>query len=249
MLNELTKAISKIAEKKETQYDLTFRTDGGMSEHAIGLKPVALKVYALTILAGIGKDRYPISAYDGDLQVILNRKKFFSTNMGLHFDTQKTRVLNDLSHKWGNGTFMFTDIYGLQKGTKFRPRLWSLNFALRNRELFGHATFGHCDLFPMLPYEILGATVIGEWMLKMTGMKVVNWSWYFHSITNKTVRELEQQPMFTKIPEPSEVFETLRLEEMIRNFKPKIPPFPNMALPKELDDFVKQLHEYWRNQK
>lgn len=244
-MNELLELLQLVAKEKGKHQGLFRTTEGGMSEHAMGIKPLALKIYALNVLAGIGKDKEPLTLYDGDLQVMLNDRKFFSTNIGLHFDNQRTRVLNDIMHKRGNGTFLFTDIYGLQKAETWRPRLWTVNFSVEERVMVGRVIFGHCNLFPMLSYEILGVTVVGEWMRKMTALKGLRWEWFFHSITNKTVRELEPVPMFKELPELNEVLETLRLENSIRNFKPKLTPIPNTPLPAELDNFVKELHKHW----
>lgn len=245
-MNDLLTTLQKLGNSKMRLDNFFSSTSGTAAEHSIGVKPHANRVYSLMVSAGIGKDKDPIIAYDGNLQVALNKKKFFSTNIGLHFLNQRKRVVRDVMQKPYYGTFMFSDIYGLQKARTFRPRLWTINFRIDKEVLHGTAVFGHCDLFPMLPYEILGAAWLGDWLRHETGMREVKWGWFFHSISNNKIADLRPQPMFEDLYDETEALEALRLEGIVRNIRPQLRPMPSIPLSGELDDFVTELFDYWR---
>lgn len=261
--NELWKRIHEVVTNKETVECLHIRTQDTLGAHCFHKNTLNMKVYQLLVLALQGKKRYPLCSYDGDLTTTLNGLKFFSNAIGFQFSGQRETVINDLI-AGRSSTMLFTSPYGLQgnpdpKATRAksdeagpRSRLWTVNFMMKNTRLYANATFGHCDVFPMTLYEIAGVEVVSNWFAKRLGCRTepdgISYSWFFHSLTgNGTVSKLAYErdhPGLTIIPSGEELAEFMRLEQYIRNNKPRVEPTPRVPLSNELNDLVGLIHTF-----
>lgn len=245
--NKLRSLIQEVVQNKSTVNCVHFITDDPLGSYGFHANEMALKLYQLLVLAQQGHKRYPMVAYDGDLQIALNRVKYFSNSIGLHFSRQRDNIIEDLI-KGRESTILFTSKYGLRGGAT-RARLWTCNFRVTERKLHVQAVFGHCQVFPMLLYEIAGVEIVSFWLAKQLGYTSAKISWYFHSITgngttDKLIAENRVSTSLQQLPAPEEVFELLRLEGLIRQNKPSMLPIQRAPLSEEISDLLSKLYEH-----
>lgn len=257
---DLWKYVHEAVSNKDRFDCLHVRTQDTLGAHCFHKNTLNMKVYQLLVLALQGKKRYPLCSYDGDLTTCLNGLKFFSNAVGFQFSSQRETILNDLI-AGRESTMLFTSPYGLQGNpvratTKTikeqagpRSRLWTVNFRMKDKRLHVQAIFGHCDMFPMTLYEIAGVEVIANWFATRLGCDIshgINYSWFFHSLTgNGTPSKIafaRDNPGLTVIPSSEELAETLRLEQYIRNNRPRMSPTPRLPLSPELTTLLGQIH-------
>ncbi len=252
-MNDLLKFLTTFnAKPKETnvsrnlRLETSSRTFNSVKDHSACLEGVQLaaKMFALLTLAYRGKTKDPICQYDGNLQFLLNKKGFFSTNIGMHFLNQEAFVLKDLE-KNHNGTFLFIDKYAIQKAD-WRPRLWAVSIEKISSFFNCTVTFGHCQLLPMLPYEIIGVCVVVQSIAETLGVNNINYVWNFHSVATKSTNSIVPvQNMFSKLPKRPELAEFLLIEEQLRGGKRRSHPVSRIPFSDELDLLMEEVFKYW----
>src|SRR5690606_18453228 len=121
---------------------------------------IQLHTYVYQIIAGAGKSKDPMCKLDPSLYTVLNQQRYFGYSLGSIYSDHSEYIVSRLAVRQP-GTYLFAPVYNLKKQTsQARPRIWSLTllptFSDRKWELTAQVVGGHCSLWPMLPYEILG---------------------------------------------------------------------------------------------
>lgn len=251
-LNLMNALQAAVVDKSEVQ-GYCVHTEDSLGAHCFHANTLNMRMYQLLVLALQGKRRYPLVNYDGDLQTVLNKAKFFSNSLGFQFAGQRETVISDLVGG-RESTMLFTSPYGLQGNPKtqksgVRSNLWTLNFTFKNKKLYVQAVFGHCTVFPMAIYEIAGVELIAAWFAKQLGASpIIEHSWYFHKIIGNGSKEkfapYESSRGLTAVPSAEELSETLRIEANIRSFKHKMMPTQRVPLSEELNKFLSDVHAF-----
>lgn len=156
-----------------------------LQNYWFGKTSVQLYTYLCTLVVGGSKTKEPLTVVDPSLVPVLNAQKYFSYSLGDVYTSQEEHVTQALNIRQV-GTFLFAPVYNLQKATA-RPRIWSLSFVpIRDHNIWSmhaQAVMGHCTVWPMLPYELLGAVAICQLMVGRTGLKLTGLQWMFHTLS------------------------------------------------------------------
>lgn len=207
---------------------------------------INMRLMQLLVLAKRGKDRHPLTDYDAELQLTLNKKRFFSSAAGLQFANQRGTMLESLVQGI-DATMLCTSYYGLQEHKAPRSRLWTVNVKLSKKRIDVCAVFGHCDILPAVLYDVVAVDTIAHWFGQELSAPVRALTLFFHSLKgNGNEKLIEHKPGIKDLPATVETHETLRIEESLRETRPKVAPIPNVPLPKELDELLKEIHTLWR---
>lgn len=206
---------------------------------------IGMRLAQLLVLAKRGKDRHPLLDYDGELQLVLNRKRFFSSALGLQFSNQRKDMIECLV-KGEDATMLTTNQYGLQKAGTPRSRVWTLNVKMSKKRTSVSVVFGHCTILPAVLYDIAAVDAVAHWFAHELSAPVQEITLFFHSLKgNGEPTMVEHKDGITKLPESAEIYELLRLEEAVRETKPSVAPVPNMPLPDQLDKLLHDVHDKW----
>lgn len=247
MSENLVDLLNRAAKSKETLFNCAAESFLPFENIAVGGESVACRLQSLLILAGEGKSKEPLISYAAELDTPEStRASCFASSIGLIYRNNRDRVISRLGAS-KSGAFIFARDYDLN----IRPKsiqLWSISFIYKDGYLHVTSVFGYCKLLPLLPYEILGAQVVGYKLAQLIGANGAKFYWYFHSIKPDRTSSANfgaERKFWNKIPLDSEVFEMLRLEAEIRKSKPNFAPLPNMPLSEDCLDFIEDVHKFW----
>ena len=219
--------------------------------------PVLLQAYLCMLVTGYKKQGSPLVDLDPTTRGVLNDRGYFSYSIGETFCNQMEAVTDNLALR-RIGTYLFAPVYNLQKA-QIRARLWALSLVpVRDDgkwKLFGQAVFGHCSIWPILPYEILGAMAVLQATAKVVKLPLHSVGWMFQRLNFDTVPDKIKDKMsktyktakdcWTELPKEQHANEVLRIERQLRkdaNFRPNLTqPLP--ANMRSLVDGIQTLYK------
>lgn len=230
-----------------------FDSEPKLSDYWIGKTPVQLYTYLLTLVNGGSKQKEPLTVVDPLLSAALNGRGYFSYSLGDVYGSQKTAAIAALAIRQV-GTFLFAPVYNLAKATT-RPRIWSLSL-LPVREdgkwvMYGQAVMGHCTVWPVLPYELLGAIAICQLMVGETKLPFKGMQWLFHSLVVPSplpqgwmVNDPDTAPM--KLPSAAVTAELLAAERKLSR-NPDVRPTVRAPLDAYGTKYLDTLQRVYKN--
>lgn len=232
-------------------------TKPALSNYWMIKSPLMLQLYMCMLVSGYKKQGSPLVDIDPSTKGVLNARGYFSYSLGETYFGQREAVAENLAIR-KVGTYLFAPVYNLQQA-RTRARLWSLSMVpVRDNgkwKLFGQAVFGHCSLWPMLPYEILGAITVMHLTAEAAKLPLMAVGYMFQrlSFDNIPPKILKQIPSKHKVtedcwstpPSETEAVEILRVESRLRrdpNYRPNL----GQPLPAHLRAVIDALQSTYR---
>jgi hypothetical protein len=173
-------------EEDTTHYGIAF--DDPVPEfrdYWFGKSSLQLFTYLCMLVTGGSKQSAPLTTVDRSLATCLNPRGYFSYSLGEVLKQQEKPVLEAILYR-SVGTLLFAPVYNLQKAVQ-RPRIWSLSFVSRLENgkwgLYAQAMMGHCSVWPILPYEIIGTVALCKIISEKSKVPLKGLQWIFHSLT------------------------------------------------------------------
>jgi hypothetical protein len=212
-------------------YGTTFLDESpSLANYWVGKRSLQFYTYLCLLIAGGSKQKEPLVSVDSTLSAALNGRGYFSYALGEVYSTQRETALAALALR-NVGTLLFAPVYNLQKATT-RPRIWSLSLVPVREEgkwvLVSQAIMGHCTVWPMLPYELLGAFVISQLLASASQLPLLRMQWCFHCLSlpkqwpdGWVSPDVSEVP--SKLPSTSAATELLAAEAKLRR-NPQVRP-------------------------
>lgn len=249
-MNDLIKQLIELSKLEVTEEHLTFITDGQLVTHGVGKTQLATQVFQLLTMFGIGKDRRPMTIYDPDMQVLLNKRGYFSFSLGNTYSSQSEDVEKNLLNKnVRHGVYVFSSKYNLLRHDIPAPGLWNMGITIYDDHVSAVVYFGNATLAPRVHYDVVGAMTILEKTLQTIKASDLprTVSWHFQSIKSTGVCELQEVDLITSIPDDFVLGEFLRVEELIRNNQPKVIPPAQVPFDDGLFSLLESIVQFHRN--
>ena len=184
-----------------------------LTDYLLLAQPHQYYMYLCMLVTGAKNKAEPLLTVDPEVRSAMNQRGYFAVSLCDNI-LRQYKAVEDSLRRTKSSTFILCNEYNVQKAD-IKPRALSLSLRLTKGKLEAYADFGHCNLYPMLGYEIVGCVSTALSMADVLDTKLTSMSWLFHGLYNESVRSVPQQTFTIARPTYSEALDMLRMERAL----------------------------------
>jgi hypothetical protein len=224
--------------------DVFTDSDATLDKYAVLHDSHKYYMYLCMLVSGASNKAEPLLSIDPAVRTAMNQRGYFPVSI-CDSILRQYKTVEDSLRTTKSASFILANEYNAQRAS-IKPRAFTLSMRItRDKALHAYASFGYCNIQPMLGYEVLGCVAASLSMAMVLDTKLRSMTFLFHGMYNESVMPAPTVVFPLELPTYSTALEMLKLERMLRA-SPDVRPRGDRPLPALERKVINALQEDYR---